>query len=114
MAVALFIQRIYGAHVNGDIKGGLSVIGLEAMQNAADSAELASDVRNHHVFDLELGAGVGRIDVPGGGVGGWGHGGSSFSSCWMQKGDIRCNKYLRGHGGGPVRCEALCLVTDFP
>src|ERR1039458_3773182 len=75
MAVALRVLSVDSADVNGDLKSGLSVVGFEAMQNTADSAELASDVGNHHVLDLELGRGVGGIDVPGGGGGGRGHGG---------------------------------------
>src|SRR5579863_1930240 len=66
MAVALLILRIDGADINGNIQGGLGMVGFKAMQDATDSAELASDVGDHHVLDLELGAGMGRIDVPGG------------------------------------------------
>lgn len=39
-------------------------IGFVQLQIAADGAEFAADVRDHHVTDLEINGGVGRIDRP--------------------------------------------------
>jgi hypothetical protein len=49
------------------------------------------------VLDLELGGGMGWVDVPGScgdgcsGDGGWGHGRLLLLKAWMHEEDIRCN-----------------------
>src|ERR1039458_3727097 len=112
MAIALCVLSVDGAGVDGYLKDGLSVVGFEAVQDAANSAELASDVGDHHVLDLELGAGVGGIDVPGGGGGGRGHGGFA-PFIWLDAGGgYSLQQVIGGSSWRDDRREALCLVTD--
>src|ERR1700722_6394279 len=101
MAVALLVLRVDGGDIDGDCEGGFGVVGFDAIQYAGHSAELAFYVGDHHVLDLELGRGMGGIDVPGGGGGVRCHGVVLLSFIWMREGDIRCNKYpARENAGG--------------
>ena len=51
--------------VNGRVDPGLGHVLAVELDGAGDRAEVAADIRDAQVAHGELGAGVGRIDLPG-------------------------------------------------
>jgi hypothetical protein len=74
-------------------------VGFIKLQGAGKSVKATLYVRNHHVFYLELGDGMSRIELPGsnsaGGGSSCGHVGVAPFVSWMRQAYIRCNKYFR-------------------
>src|SRR4029453_3505833 len=64
MSVALGIARVDGGRLDGSLDTRVRVIGFVQGQHSSDRWELPSHVGDHHVFDLEFGHGMYRVDIP--------------------------------------------------
>jgi hypothetical protein len=63
--VALRFASVNGGSIDYRFHARVKGIGFIQFQNAGYACELTLNVRNHHVFDLELSHGMDRVDVPG-------------------------------------------------
>src|SRR3984957_69597 len=65
--IALFIGGVKGGSFDGSFDAIVGRIRLIPDQHSRNLGEMAFNVGDHHVLDLELSRGVSRIDVPGSG-----------------------------------------------
>jgi hypothetical protein len=65
--IALFIAGVYRRRLDRGLDARVRKIKFVEKQSSRNFGELAFHIGDHHVLDFELGHGVSRVDVPGGG-----------------------------------------------
>src|SRR5271169_5625660 len=66
--ISLRLSGVDGIRVDGGPNFGFGDVTFITFQDAADRSEFSQHIRDHHVFDLELGRGVNAIDCLGTGA----------------------------------------------
>ena len=67
VSIALFIAGLNRSGFNRGLHAIVRWVRFVPDQHARNLGEMAFHIGDHHVLDLELCGGVGRVDVPGGG-----------------------------------------------